>query len=121
MASTWTTPHSQSPPGIGDGGEAAAAVPDVAEVTAACARGVRVQWLVQWTVAHNIWTVPTWKVVDTLIKPTTQGEVPSCRSFPTDPTDAHSRVRWRQSGDVGLWTLRTASSRWGWRTPETTQ
>jgi hypothetical protein len=33
-----------------------------------------VDWLVRWTVKHNLWEVPTWEVVETLIKPATQGD-----------------------------------------------
>lgn len=43
------------------------------EVRAACARGVSVAWLVRWTNENNLWDMPTWQVVESVIKPATKG------------------------------------------------
>lgn len=46
-------------------------------VVAASRRGVCVRWLVQWTTARRLWTVPTWRVVEEVIKPLTMSR--QCR------------------------------------------
>ena len=43
------------------------------EVREACARGVSVAWLVRWTNENNLWDMPTWQVVESVIKPATKG------------------------------------------------
>jgi hypothetical protein len=53
------------------------------DVREACARGVSVAWLVRWTHDNNLWDVPTWKVVETVIKPATEREMPCSATQPT--------------------------------------
>jgi len=73
-----------SPPGL-DGAAAAPAAtvapqpPAVSPnaVQLAVNRGVSVEWLVRWTTVHDLWDTPTWKVVETLVKPSTTGK--KCR------------------------------------------
>lgn len=50
--------------------------------------GVRVDWLVSFTFAHNCWDWPTWRVVRDIVKPATQ----------------HRRCRYAQLADVSPYT-----------------